>query len=132
MVEYIPETKKSDSKEGAASSSSATVRPSTAATLGGERKGKRRKTVVWSVNVLTVVLYLVDPRYMVCVGRYKQVSKRFKKACEIVLRVIVHEASQYIEYSAPLVMNLEREYLQSPTFTSIRRIWSMLKNVKIG
>ena len=40
-----------------------------------------------------------------------QVNKRFKKALEIVLRVVIHEASQYIEYSAPLVMDLERQYL---------------------
>lgn len=74
-------------------------------------KTKRRKKVVWSVNVLTVVLYMVDPKYILCEGKYKQVSKRFRKACETVLRVIVHEATQYIEYSAPLVMDLERQYL---------------------
>ena len=51
---------------------------------------------------------MVDPEYMLCHGKYKQVSKRFKKALETVIRVITHEASQYIEYSAPLVMDLER------------------------
>ena len=54
---------------------------------------KRRKTVVWSVNVLTVVLYMIDPKYMLLEGKFKQVSKRFRKACETVLRCIVHEAS---------------------------------------
>lgn len=60
---------------------------------------------------------MIDPRYMLCEGKFKQVNKRFKKALEIVLRVIVHEASQYIEYSAPKVMELERAYLQSDAFT---------------
>ena len=54
---------------------------------------------------------MVDPKYMLCEGKYKQVNKRFKKALEIVLRVVIHEASQYIEYSAPLVMDLEKQYL---------------------
>jgi len=28
-------------------------------------------------------------------------------------------------------MTLEKEYLQSPSFTSIRRIWTLLKNIKV-
>ena len=96
----------------------------------GPTKVKHRKKIVWSVNVFTIVLYMVDPRYMLCEGKYKQVCKRFKKACEIVLRVVIHEASQYIEYSAPLVRDLERSYLESEAFTSIRRIWTILRSVK--
>ena len=48
---------------------------------------------------------------------------------EIVLRVIVREASQYIEYSAPLVMDLNLQYLQSDGFTAIRRVWALLKGI---
>ena len=70
--------------------------------------GKRRKTVVWSVNVFTVVLFLVDPKYALCEGKYKQVSKRFRKALEIVLRCSVVESTNYIEFSAPLVTDLQR------------------------
>ena len=76
-----------------------------------ERKLKRRKTVVWSVNLFTVVLCMMDPCYMLCIGKFKQVNKRFKKALEIVVRCIVSEASRYIEYSAPLVMDLEKAYV---------------------
>ena len=83
----------------------ARLRPATAA------KTRPRRSVVWSVNVFTIVLYMVDPRYMLCEGKYKQVSKRFRKAVDIVVRVVVHEASQYIEYSAPKVMELEKAYL---------------------
>ena len=83
----------------------------------GPTKTKHRKKIVWSVNVFTIVLYMVDPKYMLCEGKYKQVCKRFKKACEIVLRVVIHEASQYIEYSAPLVRDLERSYFESEAFT---------------
>lgn len=72
---------------------------------------------------------MIDPQYMLCEGKFKQVNKRFKKAMEIVLRVIVREASQYIEYSAPLVMDLNRQYLQSDGFTAIRRIWAQLKGI---
>ena len=36
----------------------------------------------------------------------------------------------YIEYSAPLVRDLERSYLESEAFTSIRRIWTILRSVK--
>ena len=57
MVEYIPETLCSVAKPGTAA--------------GGERKGKRRKVIAWSVNVFTVVLYMVDPKYMLCKGKYK-------------------------------------------------------------
>mmetsp|Transcript_19024 Transcript_19024/g.23569 ORF Transcript_19024/g.23569 Transcript_19024/m.23569 type:complete len:87 (+) Transcript_19024:73-333(+) len=71
------------------------------------QKGKRRRKVVWSVNVFTVVLFMVDPRYALCEGKFKQVNKRFRKALEIVLRCIVVEATNYIEYSAPLVRELE-------------------------
>ena len=74
---------------------------------------------------------MVDPYYMLCEGKYKQVSKRFKKALEIVLRVVIHEASQYIEYSAPHVVELEKKYLQSDGFTSLRRIWTELRTVKV-
>ena len=66
-------------------------------------KTKHRKKIVWSVNVFTVILYMIDPKHMLCTGKFKQVSKRFRKACEIVTRVVVHEATQYIEYSAPKV-----------------------------
>lgn len=69
---------------------------------------------------------------MLCEGKYKQVSKRFRKALEIVTRVVVHEASQYIEYSAPKVIELEKAYLQSDGFTSLRRIWTMLKNLNVS
>lgn len=48
-----------------------------------------------------------DPRYMLCSGKYKQVSKRFRKALETVLRVITFEATQYMEYSSTRVMELE-------------------------
>ena len=122
MVESVIQTTTDDP-----ASNSAVVKPMTAT-----MKSKRRKTVVWSVNVFTIVLYMVDPRYMLCQGKWKQVSKRFRKALEIVLRVVVHEASQYIEYSAPLVINLEREYLHSDGFTSLRRIWTMLSKVKVS
>ena len=44
------------------------TKPSTAAE--GEKK-KRRKKIVWSVNVFTVVLYMVDPKYMLCTGKFK-------------------------------------------------------------
>ena len=106
------------------------VENKTPTTHQASTKVKHRKTIVWSVNVFTIVLYMVDPRYMLCEGKYKQVCKRFKKACEIVLRVVIHEASQYIEYSAPLVRDLERSYLESEAFTSVRRIWTILRSVK--
>lgn len=94
-----------------------------------QTKGKRRRNVVWSVNVFTVVLFMLDPKYMLCEGKFKQVNKRFRKALEIVLRCTVTEATNYIEYSAPLVMDLEKRYLFSEGFTSLRRMWTMFKNV---
>ena len=93
---------------------------------------KRRRTVVWSVNVFTVVLFLVDPKYALCEGKYKQVSKRFRKALEIVLRCTVTEATNYIEFSAPLVADLQRQYLQSDGFTAIRRICGPLGIKKVA
>ena len=95
-------------------------------------QGKRRKTIVWSVNVLTVVMFMVDPRYALCESKYKQVSKRFRKALEIVLRCIVTESTNYMEYSAPLIVELQQKYLHSDSFTSIRHIDKQLPvNAKI-
>lgn len=69
-------------------------------------QGKRRRSIVWSVNLLTVVMYMFDAKYAICESKFKQVSKRFRKALEVVLRCTSVEATNYMEYSAPLVHDL--------------------------
>jgi len=58
--------------------------------------------------VITNVLYFIDPKYMICHGKYKSVSKSFKKAVEIVIRVSLNHSTRAIERNVDLVEK-ERE-----------------------
>ena len=59
--------------------------------------------LTWSTNVLTNVLYFVDPKYMLTTGQYKLVNKSFKKAVEIVIRVSLNHSTRAIERNVDLV-----------------------------
>jgi hypothetical protein len=83
MVEAIPDTRTevvgNEAQENIGQNSTEVV-----VKTDKQNKVKRRKKIVWSVNVFTVILYMIDPKHMLCTGKFKQVSKRFRKACEIV------------------------------------------------
>ena len=52
MVEILPEETKEDKHE---------LQNTTVSTTDATIKNKKRKTVVWSVNIFTVVIYMMDP-----------------------------------------------------------------------
>ena len=69
-------------------------------TKSGVKKEKsifhKNGKLFWSSNVLTNVLYNIEPRDLI-VGRYMEVSKNFKKATNAVITVWRYEGTNMIE-----------------------------------
>ena len=86
----------------------------------------------WSTNVLTNVLYFIDAKYMICQGQFKLVSRNFKKAVEIVMRVQLTQATKIIEKSVDLIEKERELWYKSEKVAHMRNVMKDLHNSSVS
>ena len=74
------------------------------------------------------MLYFIDPKYMLCIGKYKEVSKSFKKAVEIVFRVSLNQCTRLIEKHAVLIEKERELWYKSAKVVHLRNVIKDLHN----